>query len=209
MPYGYVGDISTKIKQSKKNNGVLTINEVTDLQTDGSWGGSMEHIETQTLSGAVSTLSFDTLKEGKYSTHFITIENYVPDTNNRHLGLRFKVSGSADTANNYQYSMERITASTASQLYSGNDSKIWLAYNCGTGTGQSLNGSFYLYDAGSSSDTFMTQEFVMIDKDTNLSQNFGSGLNDVNQVVNGLEFMTSGDNLLSGTFKLFGIKDIT
>ena len=201
--------IGTQPNNVLKNTGIYTPSEILQLAKEGSWGGSLEHIETKTLSGAVSTLSFDTLKETKYSVHFITIENYVPDTNNRHLGLRFKVSGSADTGTNYQYSMERITASTASQLYSGNDSKIWLAYNCGTGTGQSLNGSFYVYDAGSSSDTFMTQEFVMIDKDSNLSQNFGSGLNDVNQVVNGLEFMTSGDNLLSGTFKLFGIKDIT
>ena len=201
--------IGTQPNNVLKNTGIYTPSEILQLTKEGSWGGSLEHIETKTLSGAVSTLSFDTLKETKYSVHFITIENYVPDTNNRHLGLRFKVSGSADTGTNYQYSMERITASTASQLYSGNDSKIWLAYNCGTGTGQSLNGSFYVYDAGSSSDTFMTQEFVMIDKDSNLSQNFGSGLNDVNQVVNGLEFMTSGDNLLSGTFKLFGIKDIT
>ena len=201
--------IGTQPNNVLKNTGIYTPSEILQLAKEGSWGGSLEHIETKTLSGAVSTLSFDTLKETKYSVHFITIENYVPDTNNRQLGLRFKVSGSADTGTNYQYSMERITASTASQLYSGNDSKIWLAYNCGTGTGQSLNGSFYVYDAGSSSDTFMTQEFVMIDKDSNLSQNFGSGLNDVNQVVNGLEFMTSGDNLLSGTFKLFGIKDIT
>lgn len=201
--------IGTQPNNVLKNTGIYNPSEILQLAKEGSWGGSLEHIETKTLSGAVSTLSFDTLKETKYSVHFITIENYVPDTNNRHLGLRFKVSGSADTGTNYQYSMERITASTASQLYSGNDSKIWLAYNCGTGTGQSLNGSFYVYDAGSSSDTFMTQEFVMIDKDSNLSQNFGSGLNDVNQVVNGLEFMTSGDNLLSGTFKLFGIKDIT
>ena len=201
--------IGTQPNNVLKNTGIYTPSEILQLAKEGSWGGSLEHIETKTLSGAVSTLSFDTLKETKYSVHFITIENYVPDTNNRHLGLRFKVSGSADTGTNYQYSMERITASTASQLYSGNDSKIWLAYNCGTGTGQSLNGSFYVYDASSSSDTFMTQEFVMIDKDSNLSQNFGSGLNDVNQVVNGLEFMTSGDNLLSGTFKLFGIKDIT
>ena len=201
--------IGTQPNNVLKNTGIYNPSEILQLAKEGSWGGSLEHIETKTLSGAVSTLSFDTLKETKYSVHFITIENYVPDTNNRHLGLRFKVSVSADTGTIYQYSMERITASTASQLYSGNDSKIWLAYNCGTGTGQSLNGSFYVYDAGSSSDTFMTQEFVMIDKDSNLSQNFGSGLNDVNQVVNGLEFMTSGDNLLSGTFKLFGIKDIT
>ena len=45
MPYGYVGDISDKIKQSKKNNGVLTVNEIADLQTDGSWGGSLELID--------------------------------------------------------------------------------------------------------------------------------------------------------------------
>jgi hypothetical protein len=206
MAYSYSGVFPN---QQLKNSGVFTIADALNLQAVGEWGGSLEHIQTQTLSGAVSTLSFDTLKENKYSVHFITIENYVPDTDNRHLGLRFKVSGSADSGTNYQYSMERVTASTSSQLYSAGDSKIWLAYNCGTGTGESLNGSFYVYNAGSSSDTFITHNFFMIDKDTNQAQNFGTALNDVNQVVNGLQFITSGDNLLSGTFKLYGIKDLT
>ena len=62
MPYGYVGDISTKIKQSKKNNGVLTVNEIAALETDGSWGGSLEHIATQKITSDTSQVDIDDIK---------------------------------------------------------------------------------------------------------------------------------------------------
>ena len=43
MPYGYLGE---QPKQSKTNSGVFNTVDVLDLQTDGEWGGSLEHIET-------------------------------------------------------------------------------------------------------------------------------------------------------------------
>ena len=32
MPYGYLGDTSTKIKQVKKNDGIITASEACDLE---------------------------------------------------------------------------------------------------------------------------------------------------------------------------------
>jgi hypothetical protein len=46
----------------------------------------------------------------------------------------------------------------------------------------------------------------MIDKDTNHSTNFQSGVYDIINVVNGIEFATSGDPLEYGTFSLYGIR---
>jgi len=170
--------------------------------------GKLELIETQTISGTPSTLSFDSIQESTYNVHFMTISEYQPQTDNRHLGLRFKTGGVTDSATNYQYAMQRNTASTSSELKSGNDSKIWLAYNCSNVSNETLNGYIYIYNAGDSSKyTFVTTHFMMIDKDTNQSTNFQSAVYDIANVVNGIEFLTSGDPLEYGTLSLYGIAE--
>ena len=50
MSYGYLGDSSTKIKQVKKNDGIITASEAFDLETKGHLGGSWELIQTQSHS---------------------------------------------------------------------------------------------------------------------------------------------------------------
>ena len=40
MPYGYLGDTSTKIKQVKKNDGLISASEAFDLQSKGHLGDS-------------------------------------------------------------------------------------------------------------------------------------------------------------------------
>jgi len=138
----------------------------------------------------------------------MTITNFKPQTDNRHLSIQFKVAGSADTDNDYQYCMQRQNVSTGAELNSGNDSRIYLAYNCGIATGESLNGQFYIYNAGDSTKyTYLTQHFIHVNKDTNISTNFGSGVHDQLDSVNGLQFQTSGGNLEHGVFSLYGIKE--
>jgi len=209
MSFGYLGDTSTKIKQVKKNDGVISIAEAYELEKAGHLGGSLELIEQQTVSGTPTTLSFDSIKESEYNVHFMTISDYAPQTDNRHLTIQFKVGGVADTDNDYQYAMQRITASTGAELKSGNDSRIYLAYNCANTTNETTNGYFYIYNAGDSTKfTFVTSQFMMIDKDSNQSANFSTGVYDQAAIVNGIQFQTSGDPLEHGTFSLYGVKEL-
>jgi hypothetical protein len=170
--------------------------------------GKLELIETQTVSGTPSTLDFDSIQESEYTVHFMTISDFAPQTDNRHLALRFKTGGVTDSGFNYQYAMQRNTAATSSELKSSNDTKIWLAYNCSVTSNETTNGYFYIYNAGDSSKyTFVTTHFMMIDKDTNQSSNFQSAVYDIANAVNGIEFFTSGDPLEYGTFSLYGIAE--
>ena len=166
--------------------------------------GSLELIETQTISGTPSTLSFDSIKETEYNVHFMTITNNKPQTDDRHIMLRFKTGSSTDTATNYQYAMQRNNVS-GSEVKSSNDSKIWLAYNVGLDR-EGLNGYFYIYNAGDSSKyTFVTSQNLHYG--IGIDSNFQSGIYDTANVVNGIEFSTSGGNLEHGIFSLYGIKD--
>jgi hypothetical protein len=206
--YGYVGkDVPTQSFGS--NKGVLNTDDLYELSNAGKLTqyGQLELIETQTVSGTPSTLSFDSIQESKYNVHFMTISEFQPQTDNRHLALRFKTGGVTDSNFNYKYAMQRNTVATSAELISGNDSKIWLAYNCSNISNETTNGYIYIYNAGDSSKyTFITTQFMMIDKDTNHSTNFQSGVYDIINVVNGIEFATSGDPLEYGTFSLYGIR---
>ena len=67
MPFGYIGQNQTK--QKVKNSGVLSSFEVSHLEKLGQAGGSLELIETQTISSAVASLNFTSIKGGRYDTH--------------------------------------------------------------------------------------------------------------------------------------------
>ena len=78
------------------NKGIFTPTDIYDLTRADKYTnyGQLELIETQTISGTPSTLDFDTLTYSTYNVHFMTANNYAPQTDNRHLTIEFKVGGS-------------------------------------------------------------------------------------------------------------------
>ena len=205
--FGYIPEAPTQSWGS--NKGIFTPNDIYDLTRADKYTeyGQLDLIETQTVSGTPSTLSFDSIKETEYDVHFLTISDYAPQTDNRHLTVQFKVGGVADTDNDYQYAMRRVTASTGAYFKTGNDSRMYLAYNCANTTNETFNAFMYIYNAGdSASYTYLTSHAMMIDKDSNQSTNFTCSGYDQLNTVNGIQFQTSGDPLEHGTFSLYGIK---
>ena len=69
MAYSYTG---VSPNQQLKNSGVFTVKDALNLEAVGEWGGSLELIEKQTVSGTPLTVDFDNIKSSKYNTHFIT-----------------------------------------------------------------------------------------------------------------------------------------
>ena len=200
-------DAVTQAFQS--NKGVLTPNQIIELDNQNKFTkyGQLEFIETATVSSTVSTISLDNLNGTEYDVHFVTYVNVVPETDNRHIRIRFKVDGSTVTANDYKYAQFRNTASTGDNLKANNDSKIWLAYNCGSASGETLNGHFYMYNANDGSKyTYTEGRAIHINKDSNQSTNFHRGVSDATTVIDGIEFGTSGDGIQSGTFSIYGIR---
>ena len=168
--------------------------------------GDLKLIETQTVSDAVANLSFDSIQETTYADHFVTFQDFLPESDNRHLALRFKVGGTTTTGNDYAAAMQRQVVATPNELLQGNDTKIWLAYNVGQSR-ERCNGYIYIHNAGSSSKyTGMTAHVTFINKDANYTTNYLSGVRKVASTVNGIEFATSGGNISSGTFSLYGIE---
>jgi hypothetical protein len=205
LKYGYKGAEPTQSQSS--NTGVFDPADINNLIANNKWTpqlGQLELIQTQTVSGTPSTLVFNDLQTNKYDIHFMTISNFKPQTDNRHLALRYQVDGTTTTGFDYKYAKQRQTAATSSELKIGNDSKIWLAYNCSIGL-NSLNGYIIFYNLKSSY-AFINTHFYQIDKDNNISTNFQTAVRDEVGGVDGIEFATSGGNLEHGLFSLYGIR---
>ena len=79
--------IGTQPNNVKKNIGLYNPSEILQLTKDGSWGGSLEHIETQTYSSSVSSVIYENLKEDLFDVHFMTLANVQGDTDS--AGTRF------------------------------------------------------------------------------------------------------------------------
>ena len=59
MSFGYIGDISTKIKQQVKNEGILSVTELLELEKDGFLGGSFELIEQSQIIQVLQSTAID------------------------------------------------------------------------------------------------------------------------------------------------------
>ena len=82
--------LGTQPNDVKKNTGLYTPSEILQLTKDGSWGGSLELIESQTISSATASINFTNIKGAKYDVHFLTILGY--ETDELHL-IEVKLNG--------------------------------------------------------------------------------------------------------------------
>ena len=220
MPYGYVGDISDKIKQSKKNNGVLTVNEIADLQTDGSWGGSMELIQEQTADGSADTVDFTSIKESKYDIHYLTYSNVgATGSDYDSIYIRLFEGGVIESASVYHFGYFRLRVNGGENDYNSTGSSSWPTHYGGVATGanEKINLFVYFYNLGNASAmsyyTFQGSCVPSYSEGGIFSTVLGSGFLPQTSSVDGIRLFnnqaTGSSNIASGSnFKLFGVKQI-
>ena len=67
MAFSYVGNFPN---QQVSNSGVLSLDDINNLESNGELGGSLELIQEQTADGTSTSLNFTNIKESKYDIHF-------------------------------------------------------------------------------------------------------------------------------------------
>ena len=203
--------LGTQPNDVKKNTGLYTPSEILQLTKDGSWGGSLELIEEQTTSGAVSFVDFTDIKENVYDVHYLTFNNVHQDTDNRKLQVQLYESGVLETASVYQIANQFGRADgTFVEVNSTGTTAIRLTGNNGNATNETSNGYFYGYNFGNSSKySFITLHTSSSDTGGSSQFDFGGGVLPQASTVDGIRLNMSGGNIDSGSnFKLFGIKQI-
>ena len=208
MPFGYLG---TTPNQQLKNSGVFSVEEVLAVENNGEWGGSLQLIQTQTVSGAVAQVDFTSIKESKYDVHLLTWNNILCENDSKRIVMRFFESGTIETASVYQYANQVCYAGNIfTEANSTGDTDIRLADNAGNDTGESTNGYVYCYNLGDSSKySFSTYHSSGANMSSIGWGEFGGGVLPQTSTVDGIRFLIDGNyNITGGTLKLYGVKQI-
>ena len=208
MAYGYLGQNTPN--QTVNNSGVFSITDSADLESQGSLGGSLELIEEQTYSSAVSFVDFTSI--GNYDVHLFQYSNInEPTTALGQLGLRFSTDGGSSFASTgYQYANQYGTpAGLFGEDKSTSDSQIMLENTGGAGF-ENANGYCYIYNAQNSSKYTFSSYQNYNQRTTGADvMRFGGGVQPTAQTVNAFRILsTKGGNFTSFNIKLYGIKEL-
>ena len=199
MPYGYLG---TAPNQIKSNSGLFSVSDINELEAKGHFGGSLELIQSQTISSATASINFTNL--GNYDVHFLTILGYETDGGGAEfVRVRFSNDGGSSYENsNYQVAQQVCaTGGTFTEVRSTSDTAIELAYTSNT---EQSNNYVYLYNLNNSS-KYSFATFQGMKQGADMS--FGGGVYAVAETINALQVIT-GSACDVAVIKLYGVKQI-
>lgn len=205
MPYGYIGDTSTSIKQVKNNAGVLSVNDVLDLESKGHLGGKHILLDEKNPDGTTTTLEFLDLQENKYKVHLFVWNNieWTPSADTCRVrvsndgGTTYESSSTYDSA----YESLGVTGSYTTALRNNYDSLDRVIQNT---QNYAYSGQMYMYNAGNSS---LYTTFSLHGYFTNAFR-YGGGGYLVAETINAVKFYLTSMNFSNkGSIKLYGVVD--
>jgi hypothetical protein len=176
------------------------------LTKDGSWGGSLELIEEQTASTS-ATLDFTNL--GNYDVHFMTLNNFQADTASQAsvLGRLSNNGGSSYiSTSNYQRAWFRINTAGTTTEVNGTNKTSFDSFFAVDNDYRSSQGYIYFYNLLDST----KYSFVTFHSWNSVSDwtNWGGFVLPVAETHNALRIFPAVNNFLTGTAKLYGVKQI-
>jgi len=196
--------LGTQPNDVKKNTGLYTPSEILQLEKDGHWGGSLELIEEQTVSG-VSQVDFTDLKN--YDVHYVSVSNFAVVTTDNVLGMRFSNDGgSSFETSNYQQAIQQ-GESNGTTFESKTTTGTGLTATAVTGDESYKSGNSYLYLynlLNSSKYSFETMHSISVRESANFEYRFGGGVYTVAETINAIRFYSA--STFSANIKLYGVK---
>ena len=196
--------LGTQPNDVKKNIGLYTPSEILQLTKDGSWGGSLELIQEQTVSG-VSNTDFTSIKENVYDVHFLQF--YMSEVT---AAVRLQLSndsGSSFITSGYQFALEfGRTSGTFGEDKTTSGASI-SDFGSG-GSGLEKNAYVCLYNLGDSSKySFATNMMFNNHPSISYYMGYGCGVLPTAETHNALR-LDGVSGTMTGEAKLFGIKQL-
>ena len=196
-------------------------NSISSITTPGTLAqGKMTLISSQTASSSTS-IEFTSGIDSTYPIYRFEFINIHPSSTNVN-GESFKFNLSTDGGSNYNvtktstyfYAVHTEADVTAFSYYVGGDlaqstGDQLLSAELGGGNDESLSGEMYLFNPSSS--TFVKHFMATVSESrasAGESNNYIAGYGNTTSPINAVKFsmIRAGENIQSGTFKLYGIK---
>ena len=191
------------------NSGVFDVNDIRYLMDYQQWSGvgTLELIQTQTISSATARINFTTL--GDYDVHFMTANDMHNESDNRRIGVQFYESGVLEDGAVYNVSSQfgNMSGTFIDVQGTGYGSLRW-GDNFGNNTNETMSGYMYFYNLKNPAKySFVTHHAVTQSESNATCFEWGSGVMKQASYVDGISIeIDSGHNFLSGTLSLYGIK---
>ena len=201
--------LGTQPNNVKQNTGLYTPSEILQLTKDGSWGGSLELIQEQTVTGNPTAVSFTNIKESAYDVHLLEFNNLKAPSQAQDFGFRFSTnSGSSYVTSGYQYAYQYVNT-VGGSAETRSTSSTHIQYSTTGGDSRNNNGYAYFYNLGNSAKySFSNHQLFQDGAGTDL-MSFGGGVYPTANTVNGLQILTLGSSgYTAGVVKLYGVKQI-
>ena len=198
----YLGSQPNNIKQ---NIGLYTPSDILQLTKEGSWGGSLELIQSQNFTSSVSYIDFTSIKGTEYDVHFLSFDGLSHTVAGVSLfSIRYSTDGGSSfiSTNSYQNAYQSGDSGGTFQELKGTESGLRIGFSHSS---TFTSGYVYLYNLNNSArrsfNTFHSVEHF------SAKFTFGQGVYDTANTVNAIR-VYDAYNFDSGTVKLFGVKQI-
>jgi len=193
--------IGTQPNDVKNNTGLYTPSEILQLEKDGHWGGSLELIQTQTISSG-STMAFTSIKESLYDTHILQAINCESSSANTSIAVRLSNDGgsSYEAGTSYHIALQYGTTSGSfGQVRSTGTSYMeFLSDTANANKG----GYMYLFNLGDSS-RYSNSSYVQMETP---KMTYGGSTYVTADIINAIQVLTTNTNAWTGTVSLYGYK---
>ena len=209
MPFGYLG---TTPNQQLNNSGVFSVSEALQVQKDGEWGGSLQLIDTISISSSTTNIDLTSLQESQYDVHQIQYNvKWESGVNNEYLAMRVSNdAGSSYESSGYENAVQYCGVTNSfGELKGTNESEVQnLAY---ADAGDYITGYIYCYNLGNSSKySFFSHHSAPSWESTGAWSYFGGGAYSTAETINALRLFAqaASGGFDAGTVKLYGVKQI-
>jgi len=214
---GTISDISGVPTGTSSENDYLLFQDVDDSNESkrdliSNITGSQRLLSTQTASTS-ATIDFTSGIDNSYTNYLFTWTDLVPATDGTILNCRVSIASSFKSgASDYAWVTTGIRSGSATVVgaVDAADTAITLtAVNAiGAGTGESGSGQLFLSNpSGTALHKYIRFSSSQQSSDASVNSENGTGsyLTGV-EAIDGLQFILASGNIVSGTFKLYGIK---
>jgi len=205
--------LGTQPNDVKKNIGLYTPSEILQLTKDGSWGGSLELIEEQTVSGSPNSVDFINLANNPYDVYFLTAKNVQVASDGNQILMRFSNDNGSSvvSSSNYDFANFRIASNGSTDEYKAtNESFIGMQANSGSTSAYSTNFYIYFYNfLNPNKYSFTTCQTVNSSSSSLDRTAFGGAVLTIAETHNAFSlFGNAGVGQTNGTYTLYGVKQI-
>ena len=164
-------------------------------------------LEEKNLAG-LTDVDFTTGFSDDYDEYILEIRNLIPNTDNTDIYCRLKTAGSFVTGSSYAWAADlHYGSGFSTDQGSDSDSKVIIAHQCGTGTGENAHVDLWLKNARNTTvyKMFRFQETVYT-ATPSAAETDGTGVLKATTAIEGIRFYMSSSTITSGTAKLWAIR---